>query len=315
MKLRVHWVHSVHWGALRCCALGALGAGALGAWCPDAYADTREALKAATAARLEQIARGVDGVLGYAVVDLKSGERFERLAHETFPAASTIKLAILYELFKQADERGLRLDETRPIEPRQIVGGDGILKDLSRPALTLRDLAVLMIVLSDNSATNAVIDAVGTEAVNARLQALGLTRTRLARRMMDLDAARRGEENVSSPADLAALLTALHRGEGLSPGSAKQALDILRKTPAVSYLRRQLPDGTLVMSKYGVLDGVRADAGIIETADRPVVFVGMGSWLADGAAAERAIAEAARAAYDYARRLATSGETGRRIRP
>lgn len=279
-----------------------------------AAADTRDALKAATASRLEQIARGVDGVLGYAVVDLESGARFERLAHETFPAASTIKLAILYELFRQADDRTLRLDEPRAIEPRHVVGGDGILKELSRPSLTLRDLAVLMIVLSDNSATNAVIDAVGMDAVNARMKALGLAKTRLARRMMDLDAARRGDENVSSPADLAALLTALHRGDGLTPPSAKQALDILRKTPAVSYLRRQLPDGVAVASKYGILDGVRADAGIIEAAGRPVVFVGMGSWLADGAAAERAIAEAARAAYDYAVRLATSGETGRRIR-
>jgi beta-lactamase class A len=306
MNLIVHWV-----GALSAAALSAI---ALGAWSAHASADTREALKAATASRLEQIARGVDGVLGYAVVELTSGQRFERLADEAFPAASTIKLAILYELFKQADDRTIRLDEPRAIEPRQMVGGDGILKDLSRQELTLADLAVLMIVLSDNTATNAVIDAVGMGAVNARTKALGLTKTRLARRMMDLDAARRGAENVSSPGDLAALLTTLHRGEGLSPTSAKQALDILRKTRAVSYLRRQLPDGVVVASKYGILDGVRADAGIIEAGDRPVVVVGMGSWLTDGPAAERAIADTARTAYDYALRLATSGETGRRIR-
>jgi beta-lactamase class A len=276
--------------------------------------DTREALTAATGSRLEQIARSVDGVLGYAVVDLESGVRFERLSQEAFPAASTIKLAILYELFRQADAGKLRLDEPRSIEARHIVGGDGILKELSRPSLVLRDLAALMILLSDNTATNAVIEAVGMDAVNARAKALGMTRTRLARRMMDLEAARRGDENVSSPADLATLLMALRQGDGLSPASAKQALDLLRKAPTVSYLRRQLPDGTVVASKYGILDGVRADAGIIEAAGRPVVFVAMGSWLADGTGAERAIADAARAAYDYAIRLSTSGETGRRIR-
>jgi beta-lactamase class A len=282
--------------------------------CVVLRADTREALKTSTTAKLDAIARNVDGVIGYTLLDLTTGERIERLAQEVFPAASTIKVAILYELFRQADEGKLRLDEPRAVDPKDIVGGDGILKDLSSPSLTLRDLAVLMIVLSDNSATNAVIDAVGMAAVNSRLQALGLTKTRLSRRMMDLAAARRGAENVSSPGDLATLLALLYRGDGLSGASAKRALEILRKAPTTSYLRRYLPADVSVASKYGILDGVRADAGIIEVPERPCVFVAMASWLVDGTAAERAIAESARAAYDYAVRLATSGETGRRIR-
>ncbi|HXH05204.1 MAG TPA: serine hydrolase, partial [Vicinamibacterales bacterium] len=279
---------------------------------PDARADTRAVLRAATAARLEAIAAQVDGVIGYAIGDVEPGESFTRLPDEVFPAASTIKLAILYELFRQADEGRVSLDERRPLDRRHAVGGSGVLGLLGTPALSLRDCATLMVVLSDNTATNVIIDAVGLEAVDRRLSALGLTRTRLRRRMMDLEAARRGDENVSTPGELAALLRLLHKGEGLSAASHRALLDILA-LPKSSALRRRLPPEVRVADKPGSLDGIRVEAGIVYAAGRPYVFAAMGAWLADGEAAERALAEASAVAFSYFDRLGASSDLGRRI--
>jgi beta-lactamase class A len=270
-------------------------------------------LKAVFAKQLDAIAAGVDGVVGYAVVDLTSGDRFERLATTPFPTASTIKIAILYELFKQVDQGRLTLDEVRPLDRRHVVGGAGTLQHLTTPALSLRDHAILMILQSDNTATNVVIDAVGAQAVTERMAALGLGQTRLQRRMMDLEAARQGRENLSSPADLARLLELFERGEGLSRASRDGALEMLKKRKSTP-LTRGLPADVDAASKPGDLDGVRADAGIVYVAGRPYVFVMMGSWLRDEAAGERAITDASRAAFGYFDRLAASNAAGRRVR-
>jgi beta-lactamase class A len=278
-----------------------------------AHADTRAGLKAAFAERLEAITSSIDGVVGYTVVDLKTGDRFERRQADVFPTASTIKIAVLYELVKQADEKRLSLDEARPFDRRHAVGGSGVLFELTSPALSLRDLATLMVLVSDNSATNAVIEAVGMDAVTTRMAALGLPAMRLRRKMMDLDAARKGRENVSSPADVARLLTILDSGEGLSPAAREIALRILKKRKSTP-LTRGLPADVEAASKPGDLDGVRVDAGIVYVPDRPYVFVMMQSWLADEAAGERAITEASRAAHSYFSRLASSNDEGRRVR-
>ncbi|HEY7475748.1 MAG TPA: serine hydrolase [Vicinamibacterales bacterium] len=276
-------------------------------------ADPTAELKAAFAKQLETIAASVDGVVGYTVLDLTSGDRFERLATEEFPTASTIKIAILYEMFRQADAGRLKLDEVKPLDTRHVVGGAGTLQHLTAPALSLRDHAILMMLQSDNTATNVVIDAVGAEAVTARMAALGLGRTRLRRRMMDLEAARLGRENLSSPADLARLLELIHRGDGLAAASRDAALEMMKKRKSTP-LTRGIPDDVDAASKPGDLDGVRADAGIVYVPGRTYVFVMMGSWLSDEAACERAITDASRAAFRYFDRLAASNAAGRRVR-
>ena len=155
-------------------------------------------------------------MLGYVVVDLTSNERVAaRLADQPFPTASTIKLAILYELLKQGEEGKLSLDKPALLERSQVVGGSGVLQHLSGPMLSLGDHAALMIILSDNTATNVVIDAVGMANVKARMKALGLGDILLRRKMMDAAAVRRGDENVASPASLAKMAELFWRGEGL----------------------------------------------------------------------------------------------------
>lgn len=272
-----------------------------------------EDLRAKFASRLEAIATRLDGVMGYAIVDLTSGQRFERLAGEVFPTASTIKVAILYELFRQADEGRLRLDEMRALDRRHAVGGTGILTELTTPSLSIRDYATLMIVLSDNTATNVLIDLVGLDNVTARMASLGLAQTKLRRRMIDLDAARKGNENVSTPADLARLLEIVHRGEGLKKESRDALVAILRK-PKSSALRAAVPSPVGVASKPGTLEGVEVDAGIVYLAERPYIVAVTTAYLKDNAAGEAAIRSASQAAFEYFDRLAKSSEYGRRIR-
>lgn len=264
-------------------------------------------------AQLSEVAGRLDGVMAYAILDLTSGARIVRLADEVFATASTIKLAILYEMFKQAGEGRVRLDETRPMTRSQAVGGSGVLSQLSAPSMPLRDYATLMVIMSDNSATNVLIDAVGMERVNARMAALGLTKTKLRRRMMDGEAARRGDENVSTPGEIAALLGIIYRGDGLTPEHRDELLAILSK-PKSTPIHRGIPAGVRVASKSGSLEGIQADAGIVYVVGRPYVICVMTGYLKEGAAGGAAIGSASEAVFGYFDRLAKSSEYGRVVR-
>jgi len=251
-------------------------------------------------------------VLGVAVKDLKSGATIAVRADEVFPQASSIKLAVLYELFRQAEEGRLDLAETtRPGLPR--VGGGGVLQWLGdRVSLTWRDLAVLMMGWSDNEATNLLIDRVGMDAVNRRLDRLELPRTRLQRKMIDLEAARRGRENVSTPSEMVRLVEALYRGAGLSPARAKDLLDVA-VVEKDSPFRVPLPAGLRVADKPGSLEGVRCVTAVVDLPGRPYAAAIMTTYLRrdeDGEAAIRAISAALYETFD---RLARSSEFGRVI--
>ncbi|HWF85564.1 MAG TPA: serine hydrolase, partial [Vicinamibacterales bacterium] len=161
---------------------------------------TAAELKSKLEHRVHDIAAHVDGVVGYEILDLTSGERVGHLEGDVFPTASTIKLAVVYELFKQADEGRIKLEDRITLDHTKAVGGSGVLHEMGMPTLSIRDYATLMVMLSDNTATNVLIDLVGMENVTKRMQGLGLGSTKLRRHMIDLAAARRGDENVSTPA-------------------------------------------------------------------------------------------------------------------
>ena len=88
--------------------------------------------------RIQEITSRLDGVAGYELVDLTSGEKIAHLERETFPTASTIKLAIVYELFKQAAEGRIKLEETMPLDRSKAVGGTGVLVEMGTPTLSIR---------------------------------------------------------------------------------------------------------------------------------------------------------------------------------
>jgi beta-lactamase class A len=289
-----------------------LGLALLGGSRPAAAQDKPALLMDKLRARIEAVDRGLDGVLGVAVKDLTSSATIAIHADETFPQASSIKLAVLYELYRQAEDGRIDLQETtRPPLPR--VSGGGVLQVLGdRVSLTWRDVAVLMMGWSDNEATNMLIDRVGLEAVNRRLDALSLPRTRLRRKMMDLEAARAGRENVSTPAEMLRLIETMYRGTGLSPARAKDMLDVAAVEKDSSF-RVPLPPGLRVLDKPGALEGVRCVTAVVDVPGRPYAAAIMTTYLrndADGEAAIRAISEALFQTFD---RLARASDLGRVI--
>jgi beta-lactamase class A len=278
----------------------------------QALPPTAADLKSRFERRVQDIAARVDGVVGYDVLDLTSGERIGRLEREVFPTASTIKLAIVYELFRQADERRVRLEDSLMLDRKKAVGGSGVLFELGTPTLSIRDYATLMVTLSDNTAANVLIDLVGMDDVTRRMAGLGLGATKLRRHMMDVAAARRGEENVSTPADIVRLLQIIDKGEGLSPAGRDAAIALLKKSKD-NRLRKGLPPGVETADKSGELEGVRVDAGIVFARNRPYVLCVMTTYLKSEEEGERAIVDISKAAYEYFSRLGEGGAYGRRI--
>lgn len=263
-------------------------------------------------ARLREADQRLDGLLGVSVKDLTTGATLELRADLVFPAASSIKAAVLYELYLQAEEGRLDLHEvTRP--PGARVGGDGALQILSdRVSLTWRDLAALMFAYSDNEATNVLTRRVGLPAVNQRLEAMGLGQTRMRRLMMDLDAARRGDENVSTPGELRRLLEIVYSGKGLSTERAND-LQAVATLPKGSAFRVPLPEGLRVADKPGSLEGVRCVGALVDLPGRPYSVAIMTSYLKRDAEGDAVIREISALLYDTFSRLARSSDLGRVI--
>ena len=263
-------------------------------------------------AAVGEVEAGLDGILGLALKDLETGRTFLVNEREVFPQASSIKIAVLFEVFKQAEEGRLKLDEFIALEPGRKVEGSGVLFHLGRPSLSLsvRDLAVLMVVLSDNTATNLLIDRVGLEAVNGRLDAFGLPKTRLRRKMMDLKAAAEGRENVSTPLEMMTLLEKVWKGAVLAEPYRKDLLAILA-IPKDSPLRAGVAEGVEVAEKPGELEAVRCDSGIVMLPGRPYVLCVMTTYLKNDADGNPAIARISRLAYEHFSRLERSSEIGR----
>ena len=151
---------------------------------------------------IRTVVQQTDAVVGVAIVDLTDQRSFYLNADAVYPTASTIKLAVLGELLSQHERSGVKLDELYTADAKDFVGGEGALQSMTPGVtrLTNRDLAALMVSLSDNAATNVLIDHVGMENVNAWLTRQGLKQTRLRRQMMDVKAAQEGRENTCDAA-------------------------------------------------------------------------------------------------------------------
>jgi beta-lactamase class A len=262
---------------------------------------------------LAEVDRRLDGVLGVSVRDVESGAVLDIRSAEPFPTASAIKVAVLYELFRQAEEGRIDIAElTRPPLPR--AGGGGVLFVLSgQVSLTWRDLAVLMIGWSDNEATNRLIEKVGMDAVEKRLTGLALPGVKLRRKMMDLEAARSGRENVAPPGELRALVEAVWNGVGLSAARAADLRAVAATAESHSDFRAPLPPGVEAITKAGELEGVRCEIGYVDLPGRPYAAAIMTKYVrrdADGAAAIREISALLYETFD---RLARSSELGRII--
>jgi len=267
-------------------------------------------------AAVNDVDRGLDGVLGVAIEDLTSGQKFLLCGTEVFPQASSIKIAVLAELYRQAQSGKLKLNDSYTVEASDLVPDSSITGGLTpgTTRVTLRDLATMMVAVSDNSATNVLIDRVGMENVNGLMNSLGLAHTRLRRKMMDLRAAGEGRENISTPQDMMVLLEGLFRGKVLSKQMTDDFFKML-STPKSSFIPRNLPEGLKIANKPGELEGVRNDSGVVFLANRPYIICVMTTYLRRERDGEEAISKISLSAFQMFDRLARASEYGRVISP
>jgi beta-lactamase class A len=268
-----------------------------------------------TAARLAEIAGRTSGVLGLSVLDLTTREQFGVNEHCLFPQASAIKIPVLMEVYKQAGEGNFKLTDLRRIQKQDKTGGSGILTELGDGTvqMTLHDLCILMIVLSDNTATNILIDQVGIAAVNETLRSLGLKQTRLQRRMMDTTAALRGDENLSTPAEAARIMEIIWRGEFISRSVCDEILAILKK-PKAGTFSNALPADTEIASKPGGLPGVTTEWAIVLLKDRPYAVAIMENYAVKPDASE-ALSTIPKIIHGYFNRLRLATPFGWYVNP
>lgn len=262
---------------------------------------------------LNHMAADYDGVMGIYVKDLTSGQTFSVNPDTIFPQASSIKIPLLIELMRQAQSGKINLNARVDIHRDALVGGSGVLQFFSDngSSISIHDLAILMILLSDNSATNLLIDRVGMNSVNSMLDGLGLHNTRLARKMIDIPAEQADRENHSTPREMAALIEQLYAGKLLDAEHTKATLEIL-EYPKESPLRAGVPENITVAEKPGSLNGAQCDSGIVLLEGRPYIISVMTTYNhTDGNAA---ITSVSRVVFDYFDRLAHSNSYGVRVR-
>ncbi len=262
------------------------------------------------------IDRNLDGVMGVAIVDLTDGRKYLLHANDVFPQASSIKICVLAELYRQVQQGKLKLTDLYTVDAADLVQDSDIMGGLTPGVtrVTLRDLATMMVAVSDNSATNVLIDRVGMENVNSFLNAQGLRDTRLRRKMMDLKAAAEGRENVSTPNEMAILLKSLYQGEILNQELTADFFKVL-STHKDSWIPRDLPDDLKVANKPGALEGVRNDSGVIFVDKRPYILCVMTTYLRRERDGEEAISNISLAVWRMFDRLARASGYGRVISP
>jgi beta-lactamase class A len=203
--------------------------------------------------------------------NLDTGEVYELDGNTRVPTASTIKIAIMVEAFARVNDGKAKWTDELILTKEKKVGGSGILAEFADGLhLTLRDGVMLMMTMSDNTATNLVIDVLSADAVNARMESLGFKETRLMRRVFGGGESQEGkkEENKqfglgrTTPHEMVTLLEKLERGEVISPAVSKEMLELMKREQGTNGLWREewkLPRAT----KSGALDALRSNIGII----------------------------------------------------
>ena len=265
---------------------------------------------------IHDVDQRLDGVMGAAIEDLSTGEQSFLRENEVFAQASSIKIAVLAELYLQAQQGKLKLADLYTVQSSDLVADSDIMGGLTPGVtrVTLRDLATMMVAVSDNSATNVLIDHIGMENVNAMLDSMGLAHTRLRRKMMDLEAARQGRENISTPREMMILLESIYRGKLLNKESTADFFKVL-STNKDSWIPRDLPAGLKIANKPGALEGVRNDSGIVFVEGRPYVICVMTAFLENERDGEEAITKVSQAAWKMFDRLSRASEYGRVVSP
>lgn len=264
---------------------------------------------------LETLASTANGVVGVSVVDLTANRRFDVNGITVFPQGSAIKVPLLVELFRQADAKTLSLTDRVTLAADDRTGGSSLLQYFSDggSAFSLHDLAVPMVVLSDNTATNMLIDKVGMDKVNATMTALGFTNTKLRRKMIRQAEQAKGNENISTPREAVDVMTRLSRCDlGLTPASCAEVIRLL-ELPKDGAFRDPIPASVPVAWKPGSLDGVSTAWGLVRLEGAPYAIAVMVTY--GDAQVDDVVRRISAATYAHFAQLAGATPLGARIDP
>ena len=203
--------------------------------------------------------------------NLDTGAEYSLGGDEPVRTASTIKVAVMVEAFARVAEGKAKWSDELVLSKAARYAGSGVLQDLTDGLrLSLHDAVTLMLTVSDNTATNMVLDYLSTDAVNARMESLGFTQTRIMRRVGGGGVSREGQVESNkrfglgrtSPREMVLLMEKLERGEVVSPAASKEMIDLLKREQSVEGIWRNLwrvPKAT----KSGALDALRSNVGVI----------------------------------------------------
>ena len=282
---------------------------------------------------LQEAVSQVPGVVGVAARHLETGQTIENNADTVFFTASTFKVPILAELYRQVDAGTLDLSHRVELTDTLRVPGSGVLRELgSGLAPTLHDLAMLMIIVSDNLATDILYHTVGKDNLDRTMADLGLTRTKLPMSCRDLlfslagltvsdslddfwevsdrveqgyrglspdcDALNEERSDVSSPADMVRLLEIVHNGDLLSEESKQGMLHILKRQKLRSIIPYYLPPDVIAAHKTGGVYSVRCDVGIVLGKSGPYAIAIMAKRITDSTDLDPKLARISRIIYD-----------------
>ena len=223
---------------------------------------------------IEKIISQVKGSVCINFYDLVKNTGFSIDGDKKVLSASMIKLLILVELMKKISENKFSLSDSIMIANFMKTGGDGVLKELnSEHHFTLKELATLMIIVSDNQATNILIDFLGMKNINQLGREVDLKETFLGRKMMDIEARKKGYDNYTCADDISLLLKLIYQEKLINKEASQLMLDILLRQQQGERLQRYLPTDIKIAHKCGDLDNLENDGGIIWIGDRIYILV------------------------------------------
>src|SRR5215813_5058403 len=293
------------------CALSLLCLLSLAAYGQDSHSPRTSAQLRRLQSRLQELADAFPGVIGVAARDITTGEEISINGDRLFPMASVYKIPIMVEVFRQIEAKKFSLDDRIELGDEQRTLGSGVLTLLTNGLKpTIKDLITLMIVLSDNEATDILLKKVGAENVTAAMRSMGLNNIRVDRTTFELirdflafmDENARGKtykeiidmsqklqitpekqaeseqefarivKDVSSPRDMALLLEKIYKGEAANKESCRMMMEILGQQMFNQRLPRYLPESAQMAHKTGTIGSTTNDAGVMFVRGNPIAI-------------------------------------------
>lgn len=233
---------------------------------------------------MKEIKRYLDGRLGkysFYFEDLDSGYSYGLDESEKMPSASCIKLPIAIALFKEVERGNVNLNEKVYISKAEMVDGSGILFEFDEREYSVKELVVAMLVQSDNTATNKIIDLVGIERINEIIKEIGLESTELNRKIRDAELREKGIANYSSSGDLSKCFKILYSKSFLNEDNSKFIVNVLTRQQVRNKIPFYIPkkEWNSIANKSGSLDGVENDSALMMVSKGNFVFTIMSEQL------------------------------------